>query len=390
MTTAIRVCFVTGAYPPAVCGVGDYTASLCGALAKQGLEVSIVTSSYLGIPRQESGNPKIFPIIKSWHLHQARNAMRAICQTEPDVVVFQIPHLEYRRRILCNLLIPLVKACRPSARIVVTFHEMIEPRDLSWKRALNLGRVIVSVACADAVAVVAPAYRYTFQAVVHKVWPWSRRVPLYVIPVASSIPPSALGPDELRRLRERMGFSNGSRLLTYFGFINADKGFDDALNVVSRLCHRRFPARLLVIGRFDPSDPYHRAMEQRIVRDGLDRHVTITGFLEAREAADHLAMSDAAILPFRKGLHPKSTTFLAARAQGVFTITTSTGSTGYSDEENVYYARPGDIEAMADAVCRYAGKRLPSRNVRKPPDWTNIADRYREVFRDLVSMQESQ
>lgn len=40
----MRVLMITGSYPPHVCGVGDYTARLCEALAGQGLEVCVLTS----------------------------------------------------------------------------------------------------------------------------------------------------------------------------------------------------------------------------------------------------------------------------------------------------------------------------------------------------------
>jgi polysaccharide biosynthesis protein PslF len=388
MAPAMRACFVTGAYPPAVCGIGDYTANLCAALAKRGLELSIVTSSYLGVARREVDNPAVFPVVDSWHMHQARKAIRAINHVEPDVVIFQIPHLEYRRRIFCNVLIPLVKAFRPSAKIVVTFHEILELREVSWKKTLNIARVIVSVAGADAVVLIAPSYTHTFQGVIHKVWPPSRRVSLHVIPVVSNIRPSMLSAFDLSCLRETLGFSGQSLLLTYFGFINADKGFDDALRVLSALCERHIAAHLLVIGRLDPADPYHRTMQQLITQSKLESDVTVTGFVSADRVADYLAMSDACVLPFRSGVHAKSSTFLAARAQGVFTITTSANGPGYADLENVYYSRPGDIEAMASAICRYMGRKLGCGEARRVSNWDQTAERYHKVFQDLISKGE--
>jgi glycosyltransferase involved in cell wall biosynthesis len=385
-----RVCFVTGAYPPVVCGIGDYTANLCGALARKGLEVSVVTSSYLGIPRRDHGNPRVFPIINSWRVHQARKAIRIINHIKPEIVVFQVPHPQYRRRTFCNLLIPLIKAFRPSAKIVVTFHEMIEVRDVSWKRVLSVARVIAWVAGSDAVVLVSPSYVDVFRAVIHKLWPWTQTVPVCVIPVASSIPSYTLGSEELRRLREEMGFPAASCLLTYFGFVHPEKGFEDVLSVLSRTRQGGAPAHLLIVGNLDAGDPYHCDMQMRIKRDGLQDHVTVTGFLSAQTVANYLAMSDACILPFRSGVHPKSTTFLAARSQGVFTLTTSADGTGYSEEENVFYSRPGDVEAMTDAVCRYGGRKLGSDATCQLPTWEGVAELHRKLFCDLTSGGESQ
>lgn len=378
---------MTGAYPPAVCGVGDYIANLSGVLANQGLEVSVVTSSYLGIPRTEGENPKVFPVIDSWHMHGARKAIKAIKQVEPDIIVFQIPHLEYRRRIFCNLLIPVIRAVRPSAKVVVTFHEMLRRREITWRKLPYITRVVISIYCADALILVSSSYVDGIRAVERKALPWRRGLPLTVIPVASSIPRSTLEPEDLRALRKHAGFSDSLPLLAYFGFINADKGFDDVLRVLSTLRKRRMPAHLLMIGRFDSADPYHRTMQQRIALEGLQSHVTVTGFLGAEKVADYLAMSDACVLPFRSGLHSKSTTFLAARAQGIFTVTTSTDGTGYSQDENVYYSQPADIESMVQAICTYGRRRSDPAAVRQP-DWEEVAALYQDLFRDLSLRRE--
>ncbi len=387
----LRVCMITGAYPPARCGIGDYTAQLCSALAESGEEVFVVTSSYLEIPCRENSNPRVLPIIKSWRMHQAPRALRTISRIAPDVVVFQIPHLEYRRHIFCNLLIPLVKIARPSAKVLVTFHEMLELREVCWKKSPYLARVLVSTVCADAIVLMASTYLDVFRTVLGRIWPKNKTIPIRVIPVASSIPSSKLIPKELDSVRNREGLPVQSLLLTYFGFVHPGKGFEDALTVTDILRQRGLPAHLFVIAQLDPSQSYHRELRNRITNSGLDAHITVTGFVSDRgRVADCLALSDVCLLPFRPGVHPKSTSFLAARAQGVFVLTTSTERTGYSAEENVYYTRPGDVESMVEAIKTHAGKRIQPGAMAKQPSWKEIAQRHQELYVDLISERGTQ
>src|SRR5271157_4031708 len=118
----LRVCILTGTYPPARCGVGDYTELLAGALVAGGVEVSVVTSSYLGTP-PSSGDPTILPVVKNWSLKRAGIVLRQILRTRPDIVHFQFPTAEYYPHRLFDLLVPLIKLWPRRIRIVVTLHE---------------------------------------------------------------------------------------------------------------------------------------------------------------------------------------------------------------------------------------------------------------------------
>src|SRR6516164_803690 len=90
----LRICIVAGTYPPAHCGVGDYTELLAGAMAARGAEVSVITSAYLKTP-PASGNPKVLPVAKDWSLKNAGNILRQIMATKSDIVHFQFPTAEY-------------------------------------------------------------------------------------------------------------------------------------------------------------------------------------------------------------------------------------------------------------------------------------------------------
>ncbi|RIL09668.1 glucosyl transferase, partial [bacterium] len=54
-TRPLKVCFVTGEYPPDEGGVADYTACLSAALAAQGAVVDVVTARGSGAARPANG-----------------------------------------------------------------------------------------------------------------------------------------------------------------------------------------------------------------------------------------------------------------------------------------------------------------------------------------------
>jgi hypothetical protein len=106
--------------------------------------------------------------------------------------------------------------------------------------------------------------------------------------------------------------------------------------------------------------------------------------LDREGVANYLAMSDACILPFVDGVHPDRGSFLAAVKQGVLTVTTSETKEGLSIDENVYYAKPGDVEEMATAVQRHAARRVAVGSF-PWPSWDQIAEEHLNLFHHLLA-----
>lgn len=96
------------------------------------------------------------------------------------------------------------------------------------------------------------------------------------------------------------------------------------------------------------------------------------------------AATDVCILPFREGLHPKNTSFLAVLAQGTFIVTTSFRQQGFDEHNNVCYIRPDDVADMTETAGRYAGRKMSS-----PPlshhSWPSIAERHISLYNNLLS-----
>jgi glycosyltransferase involved in cell wall biosynthesis len=142
-------------------------------------------------------------------------------------------------------------------------------------------------------------------------------------------------------------------------------------------------AQLLMACDFQPNDDYHRSLLDKIKTMGIGPHITIIGFLPEVQLATILAASDAVVLPFRDGGGAWNTTIDGVIAQGTFVLTTSLIASGYNEEKNVYFAKPGNVEEMIFSIQAYAGRRISS----KPPisEWRNIAEQHLSIYKQLIS-----
>jgi hypothetical protein len=122
------------------------------------------------------------------------------------------------------------------------------------------------------------------------------------------------------------------------------------LDVLAALRRQHMDVRLVVVGELSPQDRYHTSISDRIVRDGLKPYIEITGHLAPVDVADLLAVADACILPFRDGVH------------------------------NVFYAQPGDIRAMSEAVVRFGKRKIYGKYA---SDWSFVADEHLQLYTRL-------
>lgn len=59
----MRICFIVGAFPEMKCGIGDYTYKLSEELAREGLEIHVITSKKASC---KSDTIHIHNIIDEW------------------------------------------------------------------------------------------------------------------------------------------------------------------------------------------------------------------------------------------------------------------------------------------------------------------------------------
>jgi hypothetical protein len=66
-------------------------------------------------------------------------------------------------------------------------------------------------------------------------------------------------------------------------------------------------------------------------------------------------------------------------------LTTSREQHGYNALENIYYARPGDVEDMRQALKAYLGRRNTETNISQYATWDIIAQAHIDLYRPLLN-----
>lgn len=369
----IKLFFISGSYPPVRCGVGDYLYNLTSELSSLGdTDIYVITSDYRNVSRRNR-NPAVYPIINNWHnINKIYvKIAKMIKLIKPHIMHFQYPTKEYERGISISLLPSLIKIRFPKIKIVVTFHEPL----FQYHSKAKI-KYVSALLPSDGLIFVEKEY-YNFIPWFQK--PIVKSKFIKYIPVASNIPNVWLSNRGVNNLRAKLNIEKDELLVVYFGAITKYKGLESVIEIVER-----FNAKFLIISQLNSNDQYHSYLRRFFEKEGLLGRITITGFLQPIEVAKRLYVADVCIFPHVRGVSPKSTSFLAAISQGVFTIATSKKRQGYNPEKNLYYVAPGDTAKMIKAIDKYAGRRI------KPdfeilPNWYSIALEHRHFYHDIIN-----
>lgn len=154
-------------------------------------------------------------------------------------------------------------------------------------------------------------------------------------------PPTA---GEKDRLRRAYGYSSSDFLLVFAGELNAGKGQDLLIRMVSRVKESLPDVRLILLG----DGPLRAEYEQLIAKEGLGSFVNLMGFRE--DVEDLLAMSDLAVsASHREGL---PVNIIEALAVGLPIVATDCRGNRDLVEEGVngHVVPIGDIDAFCRAV----------------------------------------
>jgi glycosyltransferase involved in cell wall biosynthesis len=357
----LRLCLISGSHPPMACGVGDYTAALAAALAATArVEVTVVTD------RRAAGGERpgyrLLPLVGAWGAEGLDELRRLVMRLRPDLVHLQYPTQGYGRAFAPSLLPLLLRAS--GVQIVQTWHERYRGRSV---------RALCQALVPGPIVVVRPAYHEQLGLPVRLLVPPRR---LHLLPNGPSLPRLELGPGEAASLRAELGAGRRS-LVVYFGFIYPPKGVDDLFRIAD-------PGRdhLVLVGRLDPGDAYHRRIRELANAGGWAGHVSCTGFLPAPRAARILAAADAVVLPFRAGGGIWNSSLHGAVRQGAYVVTTGDG-TGYDPGNHVHWAKPGDVAGMRAALTARLGQRRTGPPAALP-EWPDIALRHLAIYQRLL------
>lgn len=366
MDRRMRILIITGSFPPMKCGVGDYTFCLAEALAKETVDVAVLTDRGARASTSKT-KYEIFPVIREWKFSAFRQIAKIVKRWKPDIVHIQYPTQGYRGSFFPFVLPPLLYFF--NIKIVQTWHEYYTIGTVDWvliPKFVTPGGIV--------------AVRPNFIERMPRKYRWLiRHKEFRFIPNASAIPPVKISDSEKLELHKKFTAHDKS-LLVFFGFIYPQKGVELLFEIADPTKHH-----IVLIGVFDDADPYHKTVLKRIEQGPWHNNVTRAGFLPDMETAKILAAADAVVLPFRNGGGVWNTSLHAAALQGTFILTTSLEKHGYVDSENIYYAKPGDVDDMKRALNLYVGRKNSGSFLSQYATWESIAKAHIDLYRVLLA-----
>lgn len=267
---ASRIVMATGAYPPDVCGVGDYTYRLMEAA------------------------PKSWQLLveRDWSLAAAPKILRRLLERHPTELLIQYPTEGYGWSLVPHLLVVAggLTRCYRSTLVLHEFSSLSQKARLALALASHFAARVIFTTEAERDRALASRW-------------FARRVPTSVIGILSNIP----------FLDEPKAFHARRIDLAYFGHIRPNKGLETFLDVIEAARQARPELSIAVIGEVPAGyEAFGDMVAARCGDIGCEQMLGLDD-----EAAAH-ALADVRILylPFRDGISARRGTALAGFGNG--------------------------------------------------------------------------
>lgn len=362
----MRVCLLSGEFPPMQGGVGDFTREVGLALSRLGATVSVISSTEAS---QRTGTPSpaedgvvverkglrlnLLPMIERWDFSCWSPIGEFLQQWQPEILNIQYQTAAYQMHPAVNLLPWRLRWSAHRPKLVVTFHDLKVP--YLFPKAGPLRRWVTKVLIKGSEATIVTNVQDRMEAETYDV----RNLCLF--PIGSNIKPQAPAGYDRDEWRQRWGLDREDILLCYFGFLNESKGGETLLRALAQLVGSGHRLKLLMIGgRVGSSDPtniaYLRQMEALIEELNLKAHVLWTGYVDDQEVSASFWASDVCVLPYRDGVSFRRGTLMAALAHRMPIISTyprvHVGE--IIEDENMALVPADDVEALAGKIDHLA------------------------------------
>lgn len=332
-TAGIKVCLLTGEFPPQVGGVGDYTHHLATALSTIGLQVEVFTSpssSYRSPVLAETAESHLYRlhrIIMRWDFHLLGQTEALIDELQPDIVHIQYQTGAYGMHPAIAFLPRWLRWRRPSVRTITTFHDFRDPYlfpKAGPLRSLVTGQLVRG---SQGVIVTNPEDEEVLlkhlgqDELDHRL----NRRSVVVIPIGPNVLPSGNAGQEQAQLRAGWGIPEGDYLVGFYGLPHPSKGLETLFKTLQLLRAKGQPVSLIMIGGEDDSasgSAYKQRLQLLAESEGLGNSVHWTGYLPAESVAHALSALVCCVLPFSEGANYRHGTLVTTLAHGVPLVTT--------------------------------------------------------------------
>ncbi len=387
----MKVCLLTGEYPPMQGGVADHTQHLARHLRDMGAQVSVLTS-HRAMPPDNTPDVAVHSVIRGWGWHcwpQIEDWLRA---HQPHVLHIQYQAAAYDLAGWINWLPWWLRRRRERPRVVVTFHDLRVPYLFPGAGPLRRWSVLALARYADGVITTNLEDELALR---HHSWAGHvRRIPL-----GSNVEVQLPANYDRRAWRVKLGIGETASLLAYFGFLNPSKGAEELVLALDELMRNNYDAHLLMIGAqvgdVDATNRLYLERVQRRIREcGLEARVRWTGHIPPEEVSAALLAADVVVMPYHDGVSFRRTTFIAALRHGCAVVTTAPSLTlpELRDGENVLLVPRNDVRALAQAIAHLlkdeglmARLRAGALALGRTFDWEQIARQTYALYQEVLA-----
>lgn len=321
----MNVTIITGS-PDVPCGVGTYTIRLLCALSKFSDEINL---TYLA---PNGGRPKqLDDSIRYVNALPGREFRDYVRQNRSEILHLQFPSASlelywYWKNIFLSRVLY-------GNRVVITAHESIS--------RISKGLWMFPILVASRIFLVRGKSSVPF-------WKSLNSNALICIqnpPMLPKVNPTS----ELRKqIRQQFSISEKKKMVSFLGFLTPSVELEWMLAACNPKEHD-----LLIVGQIpshlEKQMDYYETLCQKY---GWDAKHILKGYLPDLQAAEILAASDVVFLPFSNGCQESiNTSYIAARQQKTYIITTSKLRCGYDASSNTYFVPLGNIELFKRALA---------------------------------------
>jgi len=317
----MKICFITGKFPPQPDGVGDYTYFMAEELVELGNSIDVITSvTGNSINEGYSYRFRVHRIALRWSVFELPNIIKLIKKITPDVVNIQyVPHAFHPRALSFAVnIIPLLLRiiCRNKVKIIVTVHE-----DYVWSfsspKLLFLSfwnRFVYLLICWFSHGIVITSKK--FEKGVHAI---NKKYKL--IPVCSCIPRIRITDRDIATLRKKLlNGKEGIFLIGTFGNMHPSKDILQIFSLIKRLSEV-YNIKFLWIGGRDIENK-EEFIKNKLEEYHLQNIVEFTGFQDRESISRLLSAIDIFLLPYSEGVTTRRTSVMAALEHSLPVIST--------------------------------------------------------------------
>jgi glycosyltransferase involved in cell wall biosynthesis/phosphatidylglycerophosphate synthase len=375
----LRVALVS-TYPPAECGIANYTRELVSALGRRASEVEVTV-----LAERHARGEDAPGVLRTWHRREdwVRQISEAVASVRPDVV-----HVQHEEAILGQdrRIVTLLDTVRrrgiSSAITLHTVYDGFRGRSFHPRLAEVCDRLIVHQGKGMASVLAAQGIRATQIAV-----------------IAHGTP--ALELPERAAARALLGLPMDVPIALFFGFIHRRKRVHVAAAAFEAVADRLGGARLVIAGRMRQSsviDPFYARYLQRVLRPGIEagRIIYRPGFVAAEHKAAYYAAADLVVLPHDQPYGSASGVLheaIAARRAFVCTRGKKFAEAveAFADEIPEAFPAPGDGRAWQRGFEHMLQSARPRTrlaallgDLAERTSWGASADRHASLYRGLA------